>query len=213
MKQSDIAGALVAVCVVALAGASFGKPHRPKAGADRVAPVNGLLPVEAFASIKDEAARSAALFKEAGKVIQNPRCLNCHPAGDRPTQYDAMTPHQPLVLRGPDSLGATGMRCMTCHGDANYEASRVPGNPQWHLAPQEMAWQGKSLKEICEQMKDRSRNGGKPEQELIRHAKEDTVIGWGWAPGGGRKPAPGSQAQFGALLEAWLQTGGSCPTQ
>jgi len=32
----------------------------------------------------EKAARSIALFREAGKVLQHPRCRNCHPAGDRP---------------------------------------------------------------------------------------------------------------------------------
>ncbi len=39
---------------------------------------------ESFAAINDTAARSAALFTEAGKVLTHPRCVNCHPAGDRP---------------------------------------------------------------------------------------------------------------------------------
>ena len=43
----------------------------------------------------DANARSIALFREAGKVIQSPRCLNCHPVGDRPTQTDRLEPHRP----------------------------------------------------------------------------------------------------------------------
>jgi hypothetical protein len=43
----------------------------------------------AFSNITDLRARSRALFAEAAKVIMNPRCMNCHPAGDEPTQ--AMT--------------------------------------------------------------------------------------------------------------------------
>src|SRR5262249_20830611 len=33
---------------------------------------------ESFAAIADTAARSAALFTEAGKVLTHPRCMNCH---------------------------------------------------------------------------------------------------------------------------------------
>ena len=55
--------------------------------------------VDSFASITDAKARSAALFQEAGKVIQHPRCVNCHPRTDRPLQGDAMQLHQPLELR------------------------------------------------------------------------------------------------------------------
>jgi hypothetical protein len=35
----------------------------------------------AMAQQPDQASRSIALFREAGKVLQHPRCLNCHPAG------------------------------------------------------------------------------------------------------------------------------------
>src|SRR6266487_6383056 len=42
----------------------------------------------AFSSIQDLHERSVALFREAGKVIQHPRCINCHPAGDHALQGD-----------------------------------------------------------------------------------------------------------------------------
>jgi len=42
-----------------------------------------LASAESFSSISDTAARSAAIFTELGKVLTHPRCLNCHPAGDR----------------------------------------------------------------------------------------------------------------------------------
>ena len=73
------------------------------------------------------------------------------------------------------------------------------------------AWQGKSLKEICEQLMDRRRNGGKSEAQMILHAKEDGLVGWGWTSGADRKPRAGHAKQFGALIEAWLQTGCHCP--
>src|SRR5215470_7358318 len=104
-----------------------------------------LKPATEFSSIKDRSERSVALFNEAGKVLQSPRCLNCHPAGDRPTQGEDKHPHQPLVVRGLGGFGATGMHCATCHGPENFDPGRVPGHPLWHLAPIEMAWQGKSL--------------------------------------------------------------------
>jgi len=102
------------------------------------------------------------MFEEAGKVIQSPRCMNCHPAGERPTQTDRMTPHQPLVVRGDGGMGAPGgLVCSTCHHETNFDPAGVPGNPKWSLAPVEMAWQGKTLGEICVQIKDKGRNGGK----------------------------------------------------
>ena len=49
-------------------------------------PAEPLRAPDAFAGIRDREARSIALFTEMGKVIQHPRCLNCHPRTDRPTQ-------------------------------------------------------------------------------------------------------------------------------
>ena len=173
---------------------------------------DGLEPVESFNAIKDQRARSVALFEEAGKVIQSPRCLNCHPAGDRPTQTETMRPHIPLVVRGPDGFGAEGgLRCGTCHHATNFDPANVPGHPEWHLAPIEMAWQGKSLGQICEQLKDPKRNGGVDMAALVHHMAEDSLVGWGWRPGGDRKPAPGTQAEFGQLFKAWVESGAVCP--
>lgn len=179
--------------------------------AKQPAPGNSLKSVQSFASIADDKQRSVALFQEAGKVITHARCMNCHPAGDRPLQGDDRHPHMPLVVRGVDNFGAVGMRCTTCHGPQNFDPGGVPGNPMWHLAPIEMAWVGKSLGEICVQIKDTNRNGGKSLQELVKHMAEDPLVGWGWNPGVGREPAPGTQEEFGALIKAWVDTGAVCP--
>jgi hypothetical protein len=172
---------------------------------------NELRPVSAFSSIRDKRARAVALFEEAGRVIQHPRCVNCHPATERPTQTDLMQPHQPWVVRGADGHGAPALPCTTCHHATNYDPARVPGDPQWHLAPASMAWQGRSLGQICEQVKDPARNGGKDMEALLHHMEADSLVGWGWNPGAGRTPVPGTQAQFGALLRAWAQSGAHCP--
>ena len=174
-------------------------------------PVQTLRSVQAFASIADEQQRSLALFEEAGKVITHARCVNCHPAGDKPAQGDDRRPHVPLVVRGVDNFGAVGMRCTTCHGPANFDAAGIPGHPEWHVAPIEMAWVGKSLGEICRQIKDPQRNGGKSMAELVHHMAEDSLVGWGWNPGVGREPAPGTQKEFGELIKAWSDTGAVCP--
>lgn len=170
-----------------------------------------LQPPSRFAAIEDAQARSLALFEEAGKVITHPRCVNCHPASDRPLQGEAMQPHQPPVQRGIGGMGVVGMRCNTCHGEENYDPAQVPGHPKWHLAPIEMAWEGKSLGEICRQIKDPERNGGMSMEELVHHMAEDSLVGWGWQPGAGREPVPGTQARFGALIAAWAETGAHCP--
>ena len=83
----------------------------------------------------------------------------------------------------------------------------MPGHPEWHLAPREMAWEGKSLAEICAQIKDPVRNGGRKVEDLIHHIGTDTLVGWAWAPGFGRTSAPGTQKKAGALVEAWVKPG------
>ena len=195
------------VAVLAVPVALIARPATP--------PPTTLKDPAAFASIADPAKRSVALFGEMGKVIQSPRCLNCHPRSDRPNQGEAMTPHNPPVIRGVDGHGAAGLECATCHGDANVKfangSGSMPGAPHWALAPASMAWEGKSLGAICVQIKDRARNGGKSLTDLIEHNGKDELVGWGWHPGLGRIPAPGTQAQFGALTKAWVDSGAKCP--
>src|SRR6266853_4775118 len=163
---------------------------------------NTLASPESFGAISDPETRSAAMFTELGKVLTHPRCVNCHPAGDRPRQGDMARLHQPPVERGADGHGLRAMRCSICHQPANFDPAGVPGHPEWHLAPREMAWEGKTLAEICAQIKDPARNGGRKVEDLIHHIGDDTLVGWAWAPGYGRQAAPGSQKQAGALVAA-----------
>ena len=171
---------------------------------------------EAFADITDDAERAAALFEEMAVVLQHPRCLNCHPVDDSPRQGMDMAMHQPPVVRGVDGFGVVGMQCSTCHGVENvaYTGAEgsIPGHSPWHLAPASMGWIGLTTAEICEQIKDPERNGDRSLAELHDHNANDGLVGWGWEPGEGREPAPGSQELFGRLTEAWIDAGASCPT-
>ena len=196
MRLTTLVGLVLAICLAAPAAMAQSAPLKSPAD---------------FASITDPAARSRALFEEAGKVIESPRCQNCHPVGARPSQGDDMHPHLPLVVRGVDDQGAIAMRCVTCHQVANFAPAGVPGAPKWHVAPVEMAWQGKSLGQICEQIKDPARNGKRTLAQIHDHMAHDELVGWGWHPGGARTPAPGTQAQFGQLIDAWIKTGAACP--
>jgi len=204
--------ALLAGGAAAVAIAAYPGLERADAAPEATRVAAGLKPAADFAKIKDKNERAAALFEEAGRVLQSPRCMNCHPAGNRPTQTDRMTPHQPLVVRGEAGMGAPGgLACTTCHHEANFDAAGVPGNPKWQLAPIEMAWQGKSLGQICTQIKEPKLNGGKTMAQLVHHMAEDELVGWGWNPGAGRTPAPGTQKQFGELIKAWADAGAACP--
>jgi hypothetical protein len=193
-----IAAAMLLAGVVSAPAVSDGAPEN-------------LASAASFDTINDTAARSAALFTEAGKVLTHPRCVNCHPAGDRPRQGDVRRLHQPPVERGEDGFGLPAMRCPICHQAANFERAGVPGNPGWHLAPRDMAWEGKTLGEICAQIKDPARNGGRSLDDVMHHVGEDPLVGWAWAPGGNRQPAPGTQPRAGALLDAWVKAGAVCP--
>ena len=120
--------------------------------------------------------------------------------------------HQPPVERGADGHGLAAMRCSIL----------PPGRPTSIPAAcrairngisRRARWRGKARRsrEICAQIKDPARNGGRKVEDLIHHIGEDTLVGWAWAPGFGRAPAPGTQEQAGALVEAWVKTGAACP--
>lgn len=171
----------------------------------------GLAGPSAFAEVAAGEARATALFTEAAKVIQHPRCVNCHPAGDSPFQGDGSRPHRPPVVRGPGNFGVPGMQCNACHQVRNFDPARIPGAPNWSLAPREAAWEGLDAGAICEQIKDPTRNGDLSLEQIVEHMEKDPLVGWAWAPGRGRQPAPGSQEIFGALIAAWVEEGAACP--
>jgi mono/diheme cytochrome c family protein len=188
-------------------------PPTPTAVPVRPTTATSLRSPASFASIADPTARSRALFGEIARVLQHPRCANCHPSDDRPRQGMAMAVHEPPVWRGPEGHGEPAMHCSTCHGPENSTVSRVPGAPEWHLAPLEMGWIGRSPAAICAQIQDPDRNGGKSLEELHTHMAEDALVAWGWSPGADRPPAPGSQAELAALVQAWIDTGAACPEE
>ena len=197
--------ALVLFCC-ACGGSAALPPQLPAAGPRELrAPA-------AFTGIADRDERAAALFLEATKVMLHPRCTNCHPQGDSPTQGNAQL-HDPPVARGQHDQGVAGLRCVSCHQDHNLELARVPGAPKWQLAPKIMAWVGRTPASLCAQVKDPARNGGKSLAAIAEHAAHDPLVAWGWAPGHEREPAPGTQAQYGALVHAWVEAGAACPQE
>src|SRR5438552_2299155 len=99
---------VIAGCVLALSPIRSGAQSPPE---------SNLQPPSSFDGIGDRAARSRALFGEAAKVITSPRCMNCHPAGDHPTQGDDMHSHMPPVTRGENGVGVAGKMCSACHTD------------------------------------------------------------------------------------------------
>lgn len=153
-------------------------------------------------------------------VFSHPRCANCHVEDARPRWSGANYGPKPRVhafnvQRGADGsgFGNAGMRCTTCHFSSNSNVlNGPPGAENWHLAPAEMAWFGKSSNHICEQIKDPLRNGDRTLAEVAEHVRTDALVGWGWSPGPGREPAPGSADETFAAIEAWSAAGAPCPS-
>jgi hypothetical protein len=163
---------------------------------------------------REQLAKSA--FSEAYKVFMSPRCANCHPGGDVPTQNDEMTLHTQGVTRGKDGKGKYGMTCTTCHQLENLEGEHLPPGVSkgWHMPPEDMkmVFQGRSAKQLCEQFKDPKQNGGKKTlKEAMEHLEADPLVLWGWSPGNGRTVPPMSHEEFMKNIHAWMDNGAACP--
>ena len=158
------------------------------------------------------AKNGAALFKAIAAVLQSPRCINCHPRGDRPTQGDDRHTHLMNVQRGADGSGMPAMRCSTCHQAHNNEALGIPGAPGWHLAPASMGWVGLSEGNLCRTLLDRRKNGGRSVADLVDHMTGgDALVTYAWNPGGQRTPPPLSVDALKAAVDAWAAAGAPCP--
>ena len=157
-------------------------------------------------------------------VLSHPRCSNCHtdehniPMWSGPS-YGRTRPHGMNIHAGPSRMGVETLMCSTCHITSRTpntlpHAAPHAGHP-WMLAPAAFAWHGKDSASVCTQLRDPQRNGGRDGQALVEHiihdAEAHAFITWGFAPGGGREPAPGSmQAHLDDML-LWTSVGMPCP--
>lgn len=162
----------------------------------------------------DAATAGKRAFVDVARVLQSPRCQNCHPDGDAPLQTDRGIRHAMNITRA--SLEA-GLACRTCHQERNSEALGVPGGPpgapHWGLPPKEnpMIFQHRSLNALCEQLKDPERNGHRDLAALLEHVDHDPLVLWAWRPGGRRTLPPLDHASFVGAFRAWVASGGACP--
>jgi hypothetical protein len=181
------------------------------------APVPAAEPTSPNPSAPGSRAAAVAAFATVQKVLQHPRCQNCHIPGDAPLQFDAGLVHAQNVQRGATGHGAAGLNCSACHGDANlpasYGAHAPPGAPHWSLPPPErrMVTIGLPAHAVCEMLKDPARNGGRDFAALIKHVDEDALVLWGWSPGGERAPVSVPHDEFVAKFKVWAAAGGPCP--
>jgi hypothetical protein len=104
----------------------------------------------------------------------------------------------------------THQRCMNCHPATDRLLQGNDRHPHHPVATRQTPCV-KSIGEICRQIKDPERNGGRNLSLLHEHLAHDDLVAWGWQPGEGRDPAPGSQALLGELIQAWIDTGAYCP--
>jgi hypothetical protein len=162
-----------------------------------------------------DAAQQAAgerAFATVYRVLQHPRCMNCHPVGRVPLQGEASLPHAQNVVGGDEGKGVFAMKCANCHFEQNGTSPHTPpGAPNWHLpkASMPLVFQGKSQAQLAAQLQDRAQNGGKSIEEVFDHMAEDKLVLWGWDPGPGRNPVDVPHAELVAALRTWIDAG--CP--
>lgn len=168
-------------------------------------------------SVSVEAALEA--WDRVYEVASHPRCSNCHVgASGRPMwsgpAYGKARVHGMNVRAGDSRIGAETVLCSTCHAyregvnDLPHAAPQVAMN--WQLAPVEAEWFSKTSLEICEQLRDPDRNGGRSYVDLANHLDHDLILHWAWNPGGGREPAPYSLQEHVNDVLAWGVGGMPC---
>jgi hypothetical protein len=168
-----------------------------------------------YSAINTDSVESAQAFLQVYKVLMSPRCMNCHPAGDRPLQGDDSHTHIMNVQRGKDGKGIYALKCSNCHQPENTPGLHTPpGNPKWQLPPanMKMVFQGRSAHDLALQIMDYNRNGHKNKEQLIEHAR-DTLVKIGWNMGEGRTPPPLQYDEFVKVWDTWINKGGYAPAK
>jgi hypothetical protein len=166
-------------------------------------------PVEEAMVSEVSRAEGLAAFEVVHEVLVSPRCANCHPVGDVPTVGDAWQPHPMGITRSSPEVG---LPCATCHRVEGLQRPRVPpANGHWGLPPRNQVFAGRSPSELCEQLKDPERTGGRDLAALSQHVTNDSLVLWGWSPGPGRTLPPHDHDAFVAAMQAWVSAGGPCP--
>ena len=187
----------LALCAAAALVARGDEPQPPPTGAPTV-----------------DAAAGARAVATVARVLQSPRCQNCHPAGDRPLQGDRGRPHRMNISR---KSVAAGLTCGACHQPTNADRLGVvggpPGAPHWGLPPAAtpMVFQGRTPAALCAQLKDPAQTGGRDLPTLLHHVATDPLVLWAWSPGGRRTPPPVPHAAFVEAFTTWVASGGACP--
>jgi len=202
MRQLPLIG-LAAFAALALSFALFSEAST----AQEPEPADNAIPIQADDGLK--------AFDTIYAALTHPRCMNCHPTLDAPLQTDASTPHLMNVKRGRDDRGEVGMRCVTCHNQVPVAGAGMPPGvvgADWHLAPREQAFEGKSKRELAAMLKDPERSH-KTGEELIDHVRDDPLVSYGWNPGEGREPLSITRDELVKAFESWVGAGMPLPAE
>ncbi len=168
-----------------------------------------------YNTINTDSVESAQAFLQVYKVLMSPRCMNCHPSGDRPLQGDDSHIHIMNVRRGKNGKGIYALKCSNCHQPENSPGLHTPpGNPKWSLPPanMKMVFQGRSAHDLALQIMDYNRNGHKNKEQLLEHAR-DTLVKAGWNMGEGRIQPPLQYDDFLKVWDTWINKGGYAPAK
>ena len=176
-----------------------------------------LLPLTAVAAEVDA---GLAAWDRIYQVTSHPRCANCHVGADNAPMwsgpsYGTTRSHGMNINGGDSRIGAETLLCSTCHvasdlpNDTPHAPPHIAGF--WQLAPVEFEWFGKGTQEVCNQMRDPDRNGGRDFSDLAEHLDHDAFVAWGFAPGGSREAAPGTLEDHVNDMLIWGAAGQPCP--
>lgn len=169
-------------------------------------------------------AEGLAAWKRVEAVLTHPRCANCHVGPDNIPIWTVngeskSRPHGMNIHAGDSRIGAETIACSTCHmtSTAPNKVAHAPPHVglDWQLAPVDFVWYGKTGAEICAQLKDPKRNGGRDAAGLVEHLRHDAEVNgfipWAWNPGGGRETPPGSFEDHVKDVAMWGAAGQPCP--
>jgi hypothetical protein len=164
-------------------------------------------------------AQGLAAWDEIYAVTSHPRCTNCHvDEGGVPMWngliYGADMAHGMRVQADESRVGAETLPCRTCHIGAA-SANATPHAPPmiddaWRLPPVELAWLGKSSKDVCEQLRDPETNDGFAMDGIASHLETSAFVAWGFNPGAGRSVPPGTLDEMVVALNLWAAAGTPC---
>ena len=176
------------------------------------------VPPEGSVSVDEGLAAWGRIYE----VTSSPRCSNCHVGADNTPMWSGPSygvrprPHGMNINAGESRVGAEYITCNTCHAwreeagpsDLPHAAPQVAAD--WRLAPVEAEWFGKSSRDVCAQLRDPARNGGRGYEEIAAHLDHDVILHWAWNPGGGRVPAPYSLQEHVDDVLLWGVAGMPC---